>query len=321
MNSFVPSLAPEEIIQQTDVGLSILHTLVYFDLFKHPLTANEIVKYQFKSSATALQISETLDELLRLRMIKNSNGYFSLYTSGEYLERRLNGERQSRKAMAIARHKSKIIALFPFVRGVAISGSLSKGYTDKDGDIDYFIITSPNRLWTCKLILMLYKKIFLLNSRKHFCLNYFISNDQLTIPDKNIFTAIEIAFLKCTYNQSQIDQFNRANSWIATFLPIHSFISGVGTNPYRESKIEWLFKGWVGNIFEKFSYKILKFHKSVKFKHYHPAQVNINLRSTSTASKHHPLGYQQRVLSAFAERCEKINSEYLASMHRDITHS
>ena len=59
-----------------------------------------------------------------------------------------------------------LVSMFPFVRGIAISGSLSKGVMYKDGDIDYFIVTAPERLWICRTMLVLFKKLFLLNSKK-----------------------------------------------------------------------------------------------------------------------------------------------------------
>ena len=49
-----------------------------------------------------------------------------------------------------AKWGASIIAAFPFVRAVGISGSLSKQYADENSDIDYFIITAANRLWIAK---------------------------------------------------------------------------------------------------------------------------------------------------------------------------
>ena len=83
------------------------------------------------------------------------------------------------KVLVKAKAKARFISKFPFVAAVGVSGSLSKGYYDSDSDIDFFIITQHNRLWICRTLLMVYKKIFLLNSRKYFCPNYFISSEQL----------------------------------------------------------------------------------------------------------------------------------------------
>ena len=79
---------------------------------------------------------------------------------------------------------TKFISKFPYVRAILLSGSISKGYMDKDSDVDYFIITQPNRLWVTRLLLMLFKKIFLFNSRKVFCINYFVDSEKLEIEEK-----------------------------------------------------------------------------------------------------------------------------------------
>ena len=90
---------------------------------------------------------------------------------------------------------------------MGISGSLSKGYYDDDGDIDFFIITSPKRLWIARTFLILYKKIFLLNSRKYFCVNYFISSNALEIEEKNIFTATELTTLLPMFGNGSFHKF------------------------------------------------------------------------------------------------------------------
>ena len=115
---------------------------------------------------------------------------------------------------------SRKIAKFPYVKGVCLSGALSKGFYDDDGDFDFFIITKPNRLWIARTILVLYKKIFLLNSKKYFCVNYFISTDKLEISEQNLFTATEIATLIPLYGTDTFKEFLEAkNPWAAPYFP------------------------------------------------------------------------------------------------------
>jgi hypothetical protein len=86
---------------------------------------------------------------------------------------------------------------FPFVRGIGISGSLSKNYADEDADIDFFIITSRNHLWIARTFLHGLKKLsFLVGKQDWYCMNYFIDEEALVIAEKNIFTATEVVTLK-----------------------------------------------------------------------------------------------------------------------------
>ena len=69
----------------------------------------------------------------------------------------------AKEIMPKALKTSNFIAKFPYIECVSLSGALSKGYyDDDDGDFDFFIITKPNRLWIARTLLILYKKIFLL---------------------------------------------------------------------------------------------------------------------------------------------------------------
>ena len=43
-----------------------------------------------------------------------------------------------------ATKRARFISRFPYVEGVGISGSLSKGYYDDDGDIDFLLLQKPS---------------------------------------------------------------------------------------------------------------------------------------------------------------------------------
>ena len=94
-----------------------------------------------------------------------------------------------------ALRNARLIFHFPFTRAIMISGSLSKNYADEASDVDYFIIVKPGRLWIARTLLIIYKRIFLMNSKKYFCVNYFIDEDHLEIEEKNLFTAVELTTL------------------------------------------------------------------------------------------------------------------------------
>ena len=81
--------------------------------------------------------------------------------------------------MKAAKRVGTFIHRFPYVRGVYLSGSLSKhGITGKDDDLDFFIITKAGRVWAAKLLLIAFKKIVLLNSEKYFCINLLMSEEE-----------------------------------------------------------------------------------------------------------------------------------------------
>ncbi len=137
----------------------------------------------------------------------------------KYVHRRKKGNELAEKRLKTAKRVSGLISRFPFIRGILLSGSISKGFMEEDSDIDYFIITHPNRVWFSRLMLMLFKKLFFFNSKKIFCINYFVDSEKLEIEEKNIFTATEIVTLLPTYGKKIYDEFYEKNYWVKEFYP------------------------------------------------------------------------------------------------------
>ena len=61
----------------------------------------------------------------------------------------------------------------PFVRMVALSGSLAHLNADGEADLDLFVITAPGRVWSVTLTTLLRAR--LLGWRRRLCLNYVVS--------------------------------------------------------------------------------------------------------------------------------------------------
>lgn len=122
--------------------------------------------------------------------------------------------------MKAAKRVGAFIHRFPYVRGVYLSGSLSKhGVTGKDDDLDFFIITKAGRVWAAKLLLIAFKKIALLNSEKYFCINLLMSEEELVLNKKNIYIATEAASLVALTNDPLLHTFLAANPWVQTQFP------------------------------------------------------------------------------------------------------
>jgi predicted nucleotidyltransferase len=220
----------------------ILSTLAYFDIFTYPLKEKEI--WMFLSNYYSQdEFNNALQSLTDNCMIFKQGEFYSLQNDYAIAIRRKKGNEKAQQLMLIARKVARWISAFPFVRGVAISGSLSKNFADKESDIDLFIITAPNRLWLARTFLHCLKKLsFLLNKQRFFCMNYFISEDHPEIAEKNIFTATEIATLIPLEGNATFDSFYAANPWTKNFLP----------NKYlRISTANKIRQPWIKSIFEK----------------------------------------------------------------------
>ncbi|MEX1275163.1 MAG: hypothetical protein WEE20_04480 [Bacteroidota bacterium] len=214
--SFAPLSRPVDSHLHRDV----LKVLLYFDLFRHPLSPLEIYEFLPSNSTTPSQVAGACVHFPLSAVLDSSDGLFFLKERGA----RCVTERRSKEAIArrrwmIARLMAALIRHFPFVRGVGVSGELSKGVSTEKSDIDYVLVTEEGRLWICRTLLILFKKVALLNSKKYFCVNHLVTERSLEVEPKNVYTAIELATVKPVCNHGLFQRYREANPWVRDFLP------------------------------------------------------------------------------------------------------
>lgn len=310
----ISSLQQSEPKVMGEVHSAILRTLMYFDLFDYPLTPDEIIRFAPIPLSSLRIVEETLQALEDDRMVFRFGEFRSLLNDYAHIERRKHGNRSALEIWDKAVKRSKFIQQFPFVRSVNISGSLSKNYFDAGADFDFFIITAPGRLWLCRTLLTLYKKICLLNSRKYFCINYFIDTNALEIPDKNIFAATEIITLKNMTGVQVYNQFMEYNKWIREFFPNYLPVNQLSPAGEKQNKIksivEHLLHNAVGNRLDTWCRRVIVHFWKRKYKAMAPAEFENNFRSRKHVSKHHPHGFQLKVLEGYKRRIHTFEERY-----------
>lgn len=312
MNFSSPSSSVKPHLGALDIA--VLHTLMYFDIFRHPLTTDEIHRNCQWQACSLSDIAVALESLLQYGIIGNAEGFWFLSGNNKIISLRLERQERALQFQSKAKKYSRRIASFPFVRGVSVSGSLSKGTMDINGDIDYFIITEPGRLWVARTLLVLYKKVFLLNSKKYFCVNYFIDTDRLTIPDRNLFVATEIAFLRPMVNRKLYEEFVRSNKWVNLMYPNREVrarlaVSEVASGFIKRNVEKMLSKNF-GEWLDEKCLRITMMRWKKKFPHLSNLEFDLDFRSKKNVSKHHPQGFQRKVVVEIEKRKEMILEQY-----------
>jgi hypothetical protein len=309
-----PQLSTLKVTPLNPLSKNILRALLYFDMFRHPLKAEEVFHCCTEQPNSMLMVENELSILAAHHLVIKKDGYFFPGNNEGFVERRIEGEAKAKKTWKKAMRFSKLISRFPFVKGVYISGSLSKGYMDKEADIDYFIVTKPGRLWLSRSLLIIFKKIFLLNSRKYFCLNYFVDEDNLRIPDKNFFTATELVFLVPTCNYDLYLELMNRNSWVKKYYPNFPLRESTLVIPLKRSffknMCESVFKGTLGEKLDVFFFRITISHWKRKFAHFDETTFDHRLRSKKNVSKHHPKGFQEKILSGWEEKIDLFEMQH-----------
>ncbi|MBB3054638.1 nucleotidyltransferase domain-containing protein [Mucilaginibacter gotjawali] len=202
-----------------EVKENILATLAYFDMFNYPLTRAEVYVF-LKRKYPYEEFEDALRCLTVNGVIHQFDRFYTLKKDHYQIIRRNEGNKMAAELIKVAGKIGNILVCFPYVRGIAISGSLSKNFADEFSDIDLFIITAKNRLWVARTIMHCFKKLtFLVKKEHYFCMNYYVDEQQLEIPEKNIYTAIEIGTLIPLQGDLVFEQFYLENSWTREFLP------------------------------------------------------------------------------------------------------
>ncbi|MCB2220240.1 MAG: nucleotidyltransferase domain-containing protein [Bacteroidetes bacterium] len=297
------------------VDLVILRTLAYYDIFKYPLTEEDITEGCSMFDKSPEICKKALQRLTERGIIFKLGNFYALTNNHQHVKERIAGNRRAEKWMKKAHRFSRLIAGFPYVRGIALSGSLSKGFIGEDPDIDYFIITEPNRLWLARTLLVIFKKIFLLNSYKYFCINYFIDTENLEIEEKNLFTATELITLKPVYGDEITRKFFKNNHWIENYFPNFRH-NGMDANEPDQTRtfkriLEYLLNGKHGDWLDTRFMQITIKHWARKFKHrYTEEEFNLVFKSDKKISKHHPQNFQKKVLREYRKRLKVLKEKF-----------
>ena len=291
---------------------SILKTLAYFDLFNYPLSLEDIRRF-LDVEADEVVIETEVRSLLRQARVYRTGPYYSLQDNPALADRRQKGEVHADELLLIAARNAKLLYQFPFVRGVCISGSLSKRFADERADIDYFIITRANRLWIARTLMHLFKKLSYMRGHQHrFCMNYYIDEEALEIKEKNIFTATELLTLMPMCGNGALDQFFEANSWTSLYLPHYRDRHWVDKGYHRTSllkrMLEALFNNRLGDRFEKKLQSITdrRWKKKTERGDLNMKGDPMALQCSSHYSRPDPENFQQKVLARFYRRLKEV---------------
>lgn len=292
----------------------VLKTLLYFDTFKYPITSNELAYY---SKFQDIEIESVLNNLIDKEIIYSNEEFYTTINDASLVSKRKKGNLKAEKTLKKAKKMSAFISQFPFVEGVFLSGSISKGFLGENDDIDYFIITSPNRLWLTRTLLILYKKIFLFNSKKYFCVNYFMSSNELEISEKNRFTATEFVTLIPMSGNGIYNSLKEHNSWVLNYFPAFSKSNKVSKNIKKNivrKSLEFLFNGRIGDYLDSLTMKITKRHQESKFKKFKLKDFKVAFKAQKHVSKHHPGNHQKKVIDSLNKSIQEFNNKHQFSI-------
>jgi hypothetical protein len=204
---------------------AIVSTLLYYDLFAYPLRADELVRFVHRDNATwhltRSDIAPASD------WWSSSDGYWFLRGRERLVGLRADQQRISTTKLAHAQRWARSLQWVPGVRFIGITGSLSMHSATPEDDIDLLIITAGGRLWLTRALVL--TVLWAMRVKRaddgrsehpdQACANIFLSEDDLMLPDHNLFIAHEICQMLPLLGPHTYQHFLDANKWVRGFLP------------------------------------------------------------------------------------------------------
>lgn len=206
---------------------SILKTLLYADIFDFPLKKNEIWKFLISGKKVS-EISLFKNTSNINKFIDFEDDYVFMNGRKKLLNLRKKREKISEEKLLKAKKIIDKISFIPTIKLIGISGALSMKNSDKNDDIDLFVITKKGFAWTTRFMLVLI--LTLLGSYRHknsknfsnkICLNMILDEDNILFKKnkQNLYTAHEIAQLIPVLNKnSMYEKFISKNIWVKKYL-------------------------------------------------------------------------------------------------------
>lgn len=205
---------------------AILSTLAYADVFDYPLKEKEI--YRFLISNFQFPVANFQKELISSSSkISQKDGFYCFKGREKIVELRKKREKWSQGKLRIAKQVANWLRLIPTIKMVAVTGALAMGNSEENDDIDLLIVTSKNRLWLTRGLIVTFLRFFGLYRRPgkikdRICPNMLLDEDHLMVPKKeqDLFSAHEVCQLKPIWDKDNCYQkFLRANLWSKKYLP------------------------------------------------------------------------------------------------------
>ncbi len=171
----------------------------------------------------------------------------------------------------------KLLSSFPQIKLVGLSGSISMLNANLEHDIDLFIITEKNRLFTARFlatiisfIMGLKRNIGQNEAPNKVCLNLFFDENNLKVPKfkQTKFVGHEVLQMKPIINKNQTyEKFLNANEWVFRLFPnSRSLISN-----FKNSKLNKNFKlkiknlsDWLESQLKKFQLRLINKHRTTE---------------------------------------------------------
>ena len=230
---------------------AILSTITYYNTLDYPLTSFEAFKYLVNplhiagfywspkpesktwkqveverfSEITLANVIKSLESKELKEFISEKNGFYFLRGRGKIIKIRISRQKIADQKWKKAKKIIHWLQVVPYLRMVAISGSLALNNTQKKSDFDLFIVVKNRRIWLTRFLITLL--VQLMGKRRHkeftedrICLNHYVTDKFLEIKFRSLYNAQTYAHMIPVLEMEHeiYEKFQKANTWIKDYL-------------------------------------------------------------------------------------------------------
>lgn len=205
---------------------AIIKTLRYRSIFNYPMSFYQIGTFLLAEKEYSHDlVSKSLEYLVRKGKVERAKDKY--YIKGI---KPINWKQRAKTSKALIRDNENLLRMIgqiPWIRMMAVTGSVAAFNADKKADIDLLIISKKNRVWltrgfTTLMVILMGKFHKGKEVKGTFCTNIFMDETNLAwnSDKRNIYTAHEIALIQpIIFDQEIYFEFMKCNSWIGKYIP------------------------------------------------------------------------------------------------------
>jgi hypothetical protein len=289
---------------------AVLRALAYSDIFDQAQSITALYAFLEAPDITPELFQQTLQTLQTAGMIARDGDLVTLAGREALVNIWQQRQKQSARKWRAAQRYTALIRCLPFVRMVAITGSLAVHNAEAPDDIDLFLIAEPGRVWLTRALTIIVVRLAAL-SRVTLCPNYLIASDALELTERNLYTARELTQMQPLYGMLCYRRLRASNRWTGAYLPNAGSISAPAARSLdylpafallSKALGEHLLGGRVGETLERWEMR----RKVRKLLRTHPDGAAEEASFSPAICKGHFNGHAARILCRFSERVEQL---------------
>ena len=197
---------------------AFLQSVLYASLFDYPVTLAQLREGLIGARADEATLARCyVQSHLLQTTIEYANGYYFPRGRRDLLETRRRREAASQQLLEKLMAPLALVRAIPFVRMVALSGSLAHLNAEDEADLDLFLVTKPGRVWSVTVTALIVAR--LMGWRRQLCLNYVVSERALLVGPADLFCANQIVHLQPLDGHDVYHMFLDSNRFIERFYP------------------------------------------------------------------------------------------------------